>query len=176
MYYTQTYIYNYIYVEIHIHIYVGISLVAKNINDLCWIFVEIVEFMTMLKHRNRKVQMQLVSHSLPSIAVSKRNELVDGSWAPQLVQFISQYFSCAVITLLWMWSFSFASLSQVVNKLSGCQDLSWLARKQESHPAKKTAKLSSWTGRGLAGTLRTWFHFACIASTTLTLTTWQKWE
>ena len=69
---------------------------------------------------------------------------------------------------------SFASLSKVVNKLSGCQDLSWLARKQESHPAKKTAKLSSWTGRGLAGTLRTWIHFAGIASTTLTVTTWQN--
>ena len=56
----------------------------------------------MLKQHNRKVQMQRVFHSLPSIAVSKRNELVDGSWAPQLVQFISQYFNCDVITLPWM--------------------------------------------------------------------------
>jgi hypothetical protein len=56
----------------------------------------------MLKQHNRKVQMQLVFHSLPSIAVSKRNELVDGSWAPQLVQFISQYFNCDVVTLPWM--------------------------------------------------------------------------
>ena len=60
--------------------------------------------MTMLKQHNRKVQMQLVFHSLPSIAVSKRNELVDGSWAPQLVQFISQYFNCDVVTLPWMWA------------------------------------------------------------------------
>ena len=58
----------------------------------------------MLKQHNRKVQMQLVFHSLPSIAVSKRNELVDGSWAPQLVQFISQYFNCDVVTLPWMWA------------------------------------------------------------------------
>lgn len=74
----------------------------RKISRIWLIFVQIVEFMTMLKQHNRKVQMQLVFHSLPSIAVSKRNELVDGSWAPQLVQFISQYFNCDVITLPWM--------------------------------------------------------------------------
>ena len=60
------------------------------------------------------------------------------------------------------WYASFASLSAVANRLSGCQDLSRLARKQGSHPAAKTSKLSSWSGHGLAGTLQTSVHFSHI--------------
>ena len=90
------------------YIYIYMSMFAfhwlRKISRIWLIFVQIVEFMTMLKHHNRKVQRQRVFHSLPSIAVPKRNELVDDSWAPQLVQFISQYFNCDVITLLWMWA------------------------------------------------------------------------
>ena len=74
----------------------------RKISRIWLIFVQIVEFMTMLKHHKQKVQRQRVFHSLPSIAVPKRNELVDDSWAPQLVQFISQYFNCDVVTLPWM--------------------------------------------------------------------------
>lgn len=65
----------------------------RKISRIWLIFVQIVEFMTMLKHHNRKVQRQRVFHSLPSIAVPKRNELVDDSWAPQLVQLCSIHFT-----------------------------------------------------------------------------------
>ena len=41
------------------------------------IFVEIVDFM--MHHYNQKLQKQFVFHSLPSIAVTKRSELVDDS-------------------------------------------------------------------------------------------------
>ena len=69
------------------------------------------------------------------------------------------------------WYASFASLSAVANRLSGCQDLSRLARKQGSHPAAKTSKLSSWSGHGLAGTLQTSVHFSHIITIHITITT-----